>query len=165
MTKNLQLVDTRILHKRTSLLQPTGCSSCLHNWLALRWTDSRDFMCSSVPNSSTQSHGGVSLHVLCLQSPSNPWCIEGRGTSRSRPREMEYVYPKHTVHATAGHVNKQSMSASLLIPSAGRDKLSPLMKSFHRLHAGREPVYVYCTESWWWHKKKQDIVGSLAEES
>lgn len=33
-------------------------------------------------------------------------------------------------------VHKENESASLLIPSTGRDKLSPLMKSFRRLHAG-----------------------------
>lgn len=45
------------------------------------------------------------------------------------------------------HVNKERESASLLILSAWRDKLSPLMKSFHRLRAGtvaKEAVYVDC---------------------
>lgn len=38
-------------------------------------------------------------------------------------------YPRSRIH-------KEHKSASLLIPSIGRDKLSPLMKSFHRLHVG-----------------------------
>lgn len=62
------------------------------------------------------------------------------------------VYPKQAGRSACDsrspgfHVNKENKSASLLIPSAGRDKLSPLMKSFHRLCSGAEPVYVYCTE-------------------
>lgn len=46
------------------------------------------------------------------------------------------------------HVHKEHKSASLLIPSTGRDKLSPLMKSFHGLQAvGEEPVRVDCTHT------------------
>lgn len=58
------------------------------------------------------------------------------------PGEMTHVYPKQADYSAYDswsqrfRVNKESESASLLIPSAGRDKLSPLMKSFHRLHAG-----------------------------
>lgn len=53
-----------------------------------------------------------------------------------------HVYPEpldysaHDSPCPRFHVNKESESASLLIASAGRDKLSPLMKSFHRLHTG-----------------------------
>lgn len=67
---------------------------------------------------------------------------------------MASVYPKpadcsaYDSRSPRFHVDEEHESASLLIPSAGRDKLSPLMKSFHRLHAGsvgKEPVYVDCT--------------------
>lgn len=47
------------------------------------------------------------------------------------------TYSAYDSRSPRFHINKESESASLLIPSAGRDKLSPLMKSFHRLHAGR----------------------------
>ncbi len=55
---------------------------------------------------------------------------------------MVCVYPKQADYSAYDsrslrfHVNEERERASLLIPSAGRDKLSPLMKSFHRLHAG-----------------------------
>lgn len=72
--------------------------------------------------------------------------------------EMAHVYPKQADYSAYNsrsprfHVNEERKSASLLIPSAGRDKLSPLMKSFHRLNAGsveKEPVYVNCTYSYY----------------
>lgn len=42
----------------------------------------------------------------------------------------------HDSWSPRSRVHKEHKSASLLIPSTGRDKLSLLMKSFHRLHVG-----------------------------
>lgn len=62
---------------------------------------------------------------------------------------MLRVYPKQVDDSARDsrsprfHVNK-GKSESVLIPSTGRDKLSPLMNSCHATRRRRAPVYVDC---------------------
>lgn len=65
--------------------------------------------------------------------------FDGNGGARGRAWLMFTQSRRTAVYnswSPRPRVHKENESASLLIPSAGRDKLSPLMKSFRRLHAG-----------------------------
>lgn len=105
-------------------------------------------------------------HDLCWQSPNNLWL------SKEGPRlwELAHVYPKHAGCCTCDsssprlHVNEESESASLLIPFAGRDKLSPLMKSFHWVHGGTEPIYMHWTEPLCWRTWHNTLLGLKQQE-
>ena len=96
-------------NKRTSRLQPTGCSCCLHNRSSQRWTDSGDSTSSCLHSprcTSPRLHDNISMHKEVSRTGNakrqphpGPW-EEGQGTRGTW--EMSRVYPKQAVHMIAG---------------------------------------------------------------
>lgn len=143
ITKFPQLVDTHM--SWWSLLLQAACSQQvvpavdtigrLSNGLIT------ETLCPPVTPVLAPLHDSISMHKIDSnwKEAARLWWLPWEDGGGGQERWPMFTQSRQTIvhdnRSLRFRVHEEHKSASLLIPSAGRDKLSPLMKSFHRLHA------------------------------